>query len=104
MRWWQFGLIGGIVLSLATAGKFIRAIVTGRAHDIDWGEAGGFAVAIFVMGSICGLVVWMGRGLHRRIGMLGDAIVGVLVMLLFFVSCMLLFAPEMLGEQFRTGG
>ena len=104
MRWWQFGLIGGVVLSLATAGKFVRALVTGGADDIDWSEAGGFAIAIFAMGSICGLVVWMGRGLHRRIGIVGDAIVGVTVMLLFFLSCMLLFDPAMLGEKFLDGG
>jgi len=104
MRWWQFGLIGGVVLSLATAGKFDSAIVTGRAGEVDWGAALPFALAIFAMGSICGLVVWMGRGLHRRIGIAGDAIVGVTVMLLFFVSCMLLFDPAMLVEKFRSGG
>jgi hypothetical protein len=36
--------------------------------------------------------------------MAGDAIVGLAVMVAFFVSCMLLFEPEMLGAKFWNGG
>ena len=54
MRWWQFGLLGGVVLSLATAAKLIRAIVGGAAGETEWGEAAGFAAAIFGMGLLCG--------------------------------------------------
>jgi hypothetical protein len=45
-RWWQFGLVGGFVLSLATAIKVVRSVVRGAAGDADWGEAAGFAAAI----------------------------------------------------------
>ena len=103
-RWWQFGLLGGFVLSLATAIKVVRALVRGAAGEVEWGEAAGFAAAIFGMGFLCGVIVWAGKGLHRRLGMAGDAIVGLAVMVAFFVSCMLLFDPEMLGAKFSSGG
>lgn len=104
MRWWQFGLLGGFVLSLATAVKVVRAVVRGAAGEAAWGEAAGFAAAIFGMGFVCGVVVWAGRGLSRRFGPAGDAVVGLVVMEVFFVSCMLLFEPELLGSKFEHGG
>jgi hypothetical protein len=104
VRWWQFGLFGGVVLSLATAIKVVRAIVGGSAAGAEWGEAAGFAAAIFGMGFLCGLIVWAGRNLYQRLGMVGDAVVGVAVMVTFFLSCMLLFEPEMLGAHFLSGG
>ncbi len=100
-RWWQFGLFGGIVLSIATVVKVIRAIFRGK---VEWGEDDGFAAAIFGMGFLCGVIVWAGKGLHQRLGMVGDAIVGLVVMVAFFISCMLLFEPELLGAKFQNGG
>jgi len=104
MRWWQFGLLGGFVLSLATLIKVIRAVVRGLAGEAEWGEAAAFAVAIFAMGFACGVVVWAGKGLYRRLGMAGDAIVGLAVMVVFFLSCMFLFEPALLGARFGSGG
>jgi hypothetical protein len=103
-RWWQFGLIGGVALSIATAVKVVRAVVRGAAGDAEWGEAVGFAAAIFGMGFLGGVIVWAGRGLHRRLGMAGDALVGAAVLVVFFACCMLLFEPAMLGANFRNGG
>ena len=102
-RWWQFGLCGGIILSLATAAKAVRVIVLGGGGQVHWREAPGFAAAIFAMGFLCGVIVWAGQGLHRRLGVAGDAIVGLTVALCFIVSCMLLLAPEMLGAEFLSG-
>jgi hypothetical protein len=76
----------------------------GAGGAAEWGEAAGFAAAIFGMGFLCGVIVWAGRGLYRRFGMAGDALVGLAVMVCFFVSCMLLFEPEMLGAKFSSGG
>jgi hypothetical protein len=104
LHWWQFGLFGGIVLSLATVIKLVRALARGAGSAAVWGDAAGFAAAIFAMGFACGIVVWAGRGLYHRIGMAGDAIVGLAVMIVFFVACMLLFEPAMLGSKFSTGG
>ena len=103
-RWWQFGLFGSVALSILTAFKLVRAMVGGAAGEAEWGEAAGFAAAIFGMGFLCGVIVWAGKGLYRRFGMVGDAIVGVAVMVTFFVCCMLLFEPEMLGAKFSSGG
>jgi hypothetical protein len=100
MRWWQFGLFGGVVLSPATAIKVVRAVVRGAAGEAEWGEAVGFAAAIFGMGFLCGVVVWAGRGLYRRMGMVGDAIVGAAVLIVFVVSCMLLFSPQVFRAEF----
>src|SRR5690349_3367799 len=103
-RWWQFGLFGGLVLSLATAAKVVHALIRGAAGNTGSGEALGFAVAIFGMGFLCGVIVWAGRGLHRRIGLAGDAIVGLAVMFAFLICCMLVFQPDMLGPRFSSGG
>jgi hypothetical protein len=56
------------------------------------------------MGFVCGVVAWTGRGLYDRIGMAGDAIVGVAVMVVFFLACMIAFEPALLGSKFRVGG
>jgi hypothetical protein len=104
MRWWQCGLLGGIVLSLATAFKVVRAIVLGAAGKAEWGEAVGFALFIFGMGFVCGAIAWAGRGLYRRFGMAGDALVGLVIMVCFFAACMLLAKPELLTQQFLSGG
>jgi hypothetical protein len=104
MRWWQFGLFGGVVLSLATAVKALRALAGGALGATTWGEAAAFAAAIFGMGFLSGIIVWAGKGLYRRLGMAGDALVGLAVMVAFFTCCMLLFAPEMLGAKFSSGG
>ncbi|HEX4612737.1 MAG TPA: hypothetical protein VH092_31370 [Urbifossiella sp.] len=103
-RWWQFGLAGSFVLSYATVIKFIRAVRGGDTPDADWGELPGFAAALFGMGFLCGVIVWAGRGLYQKIGMVGDAIVGLAVMVVFFISCMLVFEPGLLREKFATGG
>ena len=104
IRWWHCGLLGGVVLSLATFIKVIGAVVTGAMVEAGWTEAAGFVATIFGMGFLCGVVAWAGRGLSRRFGMVGDAMVGMGVMLIFFASCMLLFSPEMLGKKLSVGG
>ncbi len=103
-RWWQFGLLGGAVLSLATLAKVIRALVRGAAEGVSWTELVSFAALIFGMGFVCGLVGWGGRGLSRRLGLLGDSLVGMAVMLVFVTACMLALDPESLGPKFLYGG
>jgi hypothetical protein len=103
-RWWQFGLLGSFVLSYATLIKFIRAVRGGDSPDADRGELPGFAAALFGMGFLCGVIVWAGRGLYQKVGVIGDAVVGLVVMVVFFISCMSVFDPKMLGENFATGG
>ena len=104
VTWWQTGLLGGFTLSLATLIKLVRAVVAGAAGRADWSQATGFAALIFAMGFVCGLVAWAGLGLSRRFGMAGDAFVGVTVMVVLFLCCMLVFAPEFLGPKLATGG
>jgi hypothetical protein len=68
-RWWQYGLFGGVVLSLATIVKLVRhTLMGGAAAEATWTEAIGFAVAIFGMGFVCGVVVWAGRWISQRHG------------------------------------
>lgn len=56
------------------------------------------------MGFLCGVLAWAGKGLSRRFGMAGEALVGAVVMAVFFLLCTLLFAPEFLGSKFARGG
>jgi hypothetical protein len=104
LRWWQFGLLGGFSLTAGTLIKLVNAVHGGAALGAGWGEVAGVAAAVFGMGFVCGLIVWAGRGLYQWLGMAGDAIVGVTVMVTFFVACMLLFEPELLGAKFFSGG
>lgn len=103
-RWWQSGLLGGVGLSVATFIKVIRAVIRGATGEADWIEATGFAVAIFAIGFVCGVIVWAGRGLSRRFGLVGDAVIGMVVMVVFFLACMLLSEPELLQEKLWYGG
>jgi hypothetical protein len=97
-------LFGGVVLSYATAVKLVRALRSGNTPDADWGELPGFAATVFGVGFLCGVIVWAGRGLYRRIGPAGDALVGLVVMVALFASVMLVSEPELLGEKFAIGG
>jgi hypothetical protein len=67
-RWWQFGLLGGLVLSLATIIKLIRtfligAVIGGAVGQAGWTDAVGFALAIFGMGFVCGAGILSTAGL-----------------------------------------
>ncbi len=104
VRWWHFGLVGGFTLAVATAVKLVRAIARGGAGEANVPEAIGFFALMFAMGFLCGVVAWAGRGLYDRIGMAGDSIVGVAVAVVFFLACMIAFAPDLLGPKFRNGG
>jgi hypothetical protein len=104
VRWWQFGLVGGLTLSIASAVKLVVAILASATGEAGLAEGSGFFALMFAMGFVCGLVAWAGRGLHARIGMLGDSIVGVAVMVIFFLACMIVFDPDLLGSKFREGG
>jgi hypothetical protein len=104
ITWWRCGLLGAFALSAATLIKLVRAVVAGAAGGSDWSQALGFAALIFAMGFVCGVVGWAGRGLSRRFGMAGDALVGVAVMVVFFLGCTLVFAPEFLGPKLASGG
>jgi hypothetical protein len=104
VTWWQCGLIGGFVLSIASLNKLIRAVARGAAGGADWGEAVGFVAMMFAIGFTCGVVNWLGLGLSRRFGTTGDAMVGVAVMVAFFLGCMLVFDPDMFGPKFASGG
>ncbi len=104
VRWWRFGAVGGFALSVATAVKLVRAIFRGAAGDAGLVDSLGVFALTFAMGFVCGVVAWAGRSLYDRIGMLSDSIVGVAVMIVFFLACMLTFEPALLGSKFRVGG
>jgi len=109
ISWWQVGLVGGVGLSLATLiGAPVKVNARLRAHPgepIPWGELTALPLLVFAMGFLCGTIVWALRGLSRRFGLLGDALTGMIVMHVFFLTCMFLFAPAMLrGETPGRGG
>lgn len=104
MRWWESGLIGGVVLSGMTAFNAAKALIGGIDGPMPWAETSGVVAATFGMGFLCGVIVWSGKGLHTRFGSIGDALVGMAAMLAFFACCMLLFAPELFGPKFRDDG
>lgn len=104
MRWWESGLIGGVVLSGTTAFNAVNAFVGDVDGPTPWVDIFGVVAATFCMGFLCGIIAWSGKGLHRRFGAAGDALVGMAVMLAFFTCCILLFAPELFGPKWLDGG
>jgi hypothetical protein len=105
VRWYLCGLIGGVTLSIATVAKAVGAVVAGPGlGGVSPADAAGFAAAIFGMGFVCGVVAWAARGLSRRFGPAGDAAVGLVVMVVFFACCMVLFDPAMLMDRFVPQG
>jgi hypothetical protein len=106
ISWWQVSVLGGLTLSLVTlVGVPIKLVQYWRRHGdahVSWTELVLFPLLIFGMGFLCGTVVWALQGLPRRLGPLGDAITGLVVMVVFFLCCMLIFDPAML--QGRSPG
>lgn len=96
MRCLLAGVYGGVILSFGMAWKIVEALVAGRMGKVDWREAWIYEAALFALGFVCGVIIWAGRGLYRRFGMAGDALVGVAVTLALIVSGMFVFAPDML--------
>jgi hypothetical protein len=102
--WWQWGLIGGATLSLATLSKVLIALPRLLSQNASWHELPGVAALVFVLGFVCGVVAWLGSGLSRRWGRVGDALLGAIVMNVFFLGCMVVFAREVLaGERSGAG-
>ena len=91
------------VLSIATAVNVVKALIRGD-DAFRWSEVSGVALAVFFMGFLCGVIAWSGKGLHKKFGAIGDALVGMAVFIAFFTCCMLLFAPELLGAKLHDGG
>ena len=104
ISWWRSSVLGGVVLSLVTLIglplKLVRLLFpTTLPNPFPGPSLLGFPVFIFGLGFVCGSVVWALQGLPRRLGPLGDAITGWLVMIVFFVCCMLVFdRPMLLGK------
>jgi hypothetical protein len=97
-------LIGGLSLSAVTLLKLIVAFIAGAVPKESQPELPRFAATIFGMGFLCGTVGWGGLGLSRRFGLVGDAVLGMVTMLVFFACCMLLFSPNLLTEKWSSGG
>jgi hypothetical protein len=102
--WWTSGFVGAFILSaltLANIGKVVWDAVTGAA--VPWAELAPLPFIVFGLGFICGVVVWLLRGASQQLGWIGDSLIGVVVMNIFFMSCMILFAPEMVKENISGG-
>ena len=95
-RWWEWGLAGGLVLSVATFVKVVSTIPRFFKEDVPWSELPAFAASVFGMGFFCGVLVCALLPLSMKLGSLGDAILGILVMMFFFALCMLVFDPGLL--------
>lgn len=101
--WWLCGLIGGLALALATLARMIAGLPRLLRGDVAWGEVASLPLATFAMGFLCGAVGALLYPWVRNLGLVGDALLGLVVMDVFFLACMALFAPELLTTN-RQGG
>lgn len=50
MRWWESGLIGGVVLSITTVVNAIEALLDGIDDTVPWTAIFGVCIATFLYG------------------------------------------------------
>ena len=100
LSWWKCGVWGATVLVLVTAVgvplKVVAYWVRYHAVDVPWRDVPFFLGAIPAMGFVGGVVVWLLLPLSRKLGAVGDALIGLVTMVVFFALCMFLFAPSLL--------
>jgi len=98
MRWWQGGLLGAVTLCAVMGVKALFVVpmawFRGTLPSFDVPGIAGFVAGAFAMGFACGVVGWAGRGLHRKIGLLGDSLTGLAVGLVFALCIIIMFDPE----------
>jgi hypothetical protein len=99
---WQSGLRCGGWLSVFTLGKSFVGRCFGWPPGRGWAEALGVSAIVFVVGFVCGCLAWAGRGVARRFGLAGDAVLGLFTTLVFLSIILRLFDREMFGSRFRA--
>ena len=78
LRWWQYGILSGIALSMLLLSKIVDGLLNGELAVADIAGELIVVAMFFPVGFLCGLIVWAGQKLTRRFGMLGGAITGFL--------------------------
>src|SRR5579885_3288206 len=96
MHWWTVGFFGAAVVSLLAVMRLAWAILNGNIGNAGPRHVPAFLAGAFGIGFLCGVVVWGLKGVCRRLGMAGDALVGGAVTAILCVSCVFL-SPEMLS-------
>lgn len=90
------------MMAVITLLKSIAAIVGGIYRGDGMLDALGVSAAAFVAGFVCGVIFWSGKGLSRRLGRVGDALVGAITMLAFFVMILFMSGHATLQHGFRS--
>ena len=100
IKWFRFGLLGGLTMLVATMVKFLGAIPSLFEEKMDW--AGLLELPLFVFGAgfACGVLTWGLMGLSAVFGAMGDALIGAVVMNAFFLMCSLMFDAGLHGGIF----
>ena len=96
LKWWICGLAGAIALSVSTLVNAFYSIPRILSEGGDWDEFCFTGVSVFIMGFLCGVLVWSSLGFAKRFGVVGDILIGVFAMIFFFALCMLVFARDLL--------
>jgi hypothetical protein len=105
-RWtgcWRYGLLGAGVLSVGTGVKVVERLLFDPSSGLPWRELPGFGLTVFLMGFVCGCVAWAVRFLPVRLGRVGDALMGLFVMDVFFLCCMAAFDRSLLTDNGTNG-
>lgn len=101
--WWLCGLAGMAISSVAVIVTIIKRCGRFPQNDVPWFELPCFIVGILAIGFGLGLVVWLMLPFSRRFGEIGDAFVGIVVMVLFFLMCMIAFDPSLITPDPSRG-
>jgi hypothetical protein len=97
--WWKFGLLGSAVLTIATVVKILKSVNKLLDNNISWSEMLVLGIRIPMAGFLCGLVVWLILPLSKALGVVGDAIVGMVTIIVFFFLCMFDYDPSLLSSR-----
>lgn len=96
-------MVGANIMLLATIIKVIKAVSRFFSEDVPWTELISFPGQVLALGFVSGVMVWLVLPLSRKLGSLGDALVGLVTMNFFFLCCMFIFDRSLLPPQSLRG-
>lgn len=88
LNWWQCGLLGALVLFVATCSNALHSLPRFFLKDVPWGELLYFPFQILLIGFAVGVIVRFFVPLAIWFGPIGDAMIGMIGMNVFFLLCM----------------
>lgn len=97
--WWIWALMGASFPIVVTIRKHISDLPAVIAGEEDLVEFLGMLAGLAVIGAGGGLLIWVGLGLSRRYGVVGDGLIGMIVLPYSVAAVVLLIYPGIISDR-----